>query len=163
MQSKLGTMLNLKPFFLPEKNHWSERIALVFVFVIFDYLSTLVFCRFPSEEANLGARIFMENLGIPIGLTLFVLVANLPIYMTLALDSHVVRLTPKAAIFVEPFLEFIFAWFVAGLHFSGGTSWFWNAPVLTRQILGASLYLIAAFLIVKSHKLRRESEKLVSV
>lgn len=160
-QSKLGIVLSLKQFFLPRRNYWLKRLALVFVFVMFDYLSTLAFCRTPSEEANMYTRIFMENLGIPLGLTLFVLVANLPIYMTLSLDSHIVKLKPKTAIFIEPFVDFIFAWFVGGLHFSGGTSWFWNAPALTRQTLGTSLYLFMTFLFIKPHKSKYDSERLV--
>ena len=89
MQSKLGTVLNLKHFFMPRNNHWLKRTILVFTFILFDYLSTLVFCRVPFEEANLYARTFMETFGIPLGLTMFVLVANLPIYITLSrLSCH---------------------------------------------------------------------------
>jgi len=93
----------------------------------------------------------MENLGIPIGLTLFVFVFSLPIYVVLTLDSHIVKLPPKVSIIIDPAVDFIFAWFVAGSHFGGGTSWFWSAPTATRQILGASLYLLMAFLFIKSH------------
>jgi hypothetical protein len=119
---------------------------------MFDYLSTLVFCGTPNEEANIYVRIFMENLGIPLGLTLFVLVANLPIYMTLTFDSHIVKFPHRVAVIVEIFVDSLFAWFVAGLHLSGGTSWFWNTSELTRQIFGASLYLLMALLFVKPHK-----------
>jgi hypothetical protein len=152
MQSKLGTMLSPKYLLLPRNNHWLKRTALVFAFILFDYLSTLVFCRAPQEEANLYARICMENCGIPLGLTLFVLVINLPIYITLSLDSHVIRLPSRTAIVIEPFVDTMFAWFVAGLHFSGGTSWFWHSSGLMRQVFGAFLYLIIAFLLVKPHK-----------
>jgi hypothetical protein len=152
MQSKLGTMLSPKYLLLPRNNHWLKRTALVFAFILFDYLSTLVFCRAPHEEANLYARICMENFGIPLGLTLFVLVINLPIYITLSLDSHVIRLPSRTAIVIEPFVDTMFAWFVAGLHFSGGASWFWHSPSLMRQVFGAFLYLIIAFLLVKPHK-----------
>jgi len=120
--------------------------------VFFDYFVTLVFCRFPCEEANLFARGFMESLGIPLGLTLFVLVANLPIYMSLSLDSHIVRFPFKVALVTEFFVDVMFAWFVAGLHFSGGTSWFWVASDLTRQSLGTLLYLGTALLLVKPYK-----------
>jgi hypothetical protein len=119
---------------------------------MFDYLSTLAFCQLPSEEANIYARIFMENLGIPLGLTLFVLVGSMPIYIALTLDSHIVKLTPRIGMIVEIFVDFVFAWFVAGLHFSGGASWFLNTPTLTRQIFGAFLYLFMAFLFVKPHR-----------
>jgi len=157
MQSKLGTVLSSKYLLLPRKNHWLKRTALVFAFILFDYLSTLVFCRAPHEEANLYARIFMENLGIPLGLTLFVLVINLPIYITLSLDSHVIRLPPRTAIVIEPFVDTMFAWFVAGLHFSGGASWFWHDTSLMWQVFGAFLYLVIAFLFVKPHKPRYDN------
>jgi hypothetical protein len=94
----------------------------------------------------------MEMFGIHLGLTLFVLVANLPVYITLSLDSHAIRLPYRIAIVIEPFVDVIFAWFIAGIHFSGGSSWFWLAPDLTRQAFGALLYMVVAFLLVKPHK-----------
>ncbi|MGQ9545296.1 MAG: hypothetical protein ACUVQX_05870 [Candidatus Bathycorpusculaceae bacterium] len=127
-------------------------MVLLFAFIIFDYLVTLAFCHFPQEEANMYARAFMENFGIPFGLTIFVLVANLPIYVILSLDSHVVRLPFKNAEIIEILVDAVFAWFVAGLHFSGGTSWVWYAEDWIRQAFGAFLYLFVAFLIVKPHK-----------
>lgn len=154
MQIKLGTMLSLKHFFLPRNNHWLKRTILVFTFILFDYLSTLVFCRIPHEEANLYARTFMETFGIPLGLTIFVLVANLPIYITLSLDSHFIKTPFKTTKVTKTFVDIIFAWFIAGLHFSGGASWFWHAPDLMRQVSGAFLYLTMAFLFVKPHKQR---------
>jgi hypothetical protein len=152
VQSNIGAALSLKHFLLPRNNHWLKRTVLVFAFIFFDYFSTLVLCRAPYEEANPYARIFMENLGIPLGLTLFVLVASLPIYMILSLDSHVIRLPFSIAVAVELFVDAVFAWFVAGLHFSGGASWFWYAPDLMRQAFGALLYLVTVFLLVKPHE-----------
>jgi len=154
MRVKLGSVFNPKHFFLPRNNHWLRRTVLVFAFIAFDYLSTIVFCRFPYQEANVYARTFMENFGILLGLTLFVVVANLPIYMTLSLDSNVITLPFKIAPFFETFVDVVFAWFMAGLHFSGGTSWFWCAPDSARQFLGTFTYLILAFLLVKPHKPR---------
>lgn len=152
MQSKLGLRLNLKCFFIPKNNHWLKRTAIIFSFIFFDYFSTLIFCQAPHWEANIYARSFMENFGIPIGLTLFVFIANLPIYLTLSLDSHLIILPPKLSIAIESFVDLLFAWFIAGLHFSGGTSWFWQTQDLTRQALGALLYLFLAFLIIKPRK-----------
>jgi len=152
VQSKLRVSLSLKYFFVPENNQWLKRIVLIFSFILFDYFSTLAFCRAPYMEANPYARTFMEALGIPTGLTLFVLVANLPIHMTLSLDSHIIKLPFTVGVLTEIFVDGIFAWFVAGLHFSGGASWFWFAPDLLRQSLGAILYLALAFLVVKPYK-----------
>jgi hypothetical protein len=156
VQNKVSIKLGLRHFFLPRNNHWFRRGALVFAFVLFDYFATLAFCRLPYQEANIHARMFMENLGIPLGLTLFVLIANLPIYVTLCLDSHLVKL-PQSATIIEVGVDVVFAWFIAGLHFSGGTSWFWFAPDLTRQALGTLLYLVAALLFVKPYKPRYDS------
>jgi len=157
MQSKLGTVLSPKHIFFPRNNHWLKRTALVFAFILFDYFSTLAFCRLPCEEANPYARTFMENFGIPLGLTLFVLMSYMPIYMILSLDSHVIRLPFKIAVVVEPLVDIVFAWFVAGLHFGGGASWFWHTQDLTRHAFGALLYLFTAFLIVKPHKPRYDN------
>jgi hypothetical protein len=96
----------------------------------------------------------MENLGIPFGLTLFVLLVNLPVYMMLSLDSHIVKISSKIVILAEFFVDFVFAWFIAGLHFSGGSSWFWCAPSLMRQVFGALLYLVFASLFIISNKSR---------
>lgn len=159
MQPRLGEILNARCLLVPKNNHWLRRIVLVFAFMLFDYSSTLVFCQSPYEEANLYARTFMENLGIPLGLTLFVLLANVPIYVTLSLDSHVVRLPSRIAVSTEFIVDALFAWFVAGLHFSGGASWFWYAPDIVRQTVGALLYLVLAFLVVRPHKLLRSCRK----
>ena len=149
---KLKVQSNLKYLFFPQNNHWLKRTFLVFAFIFFDYLVTLVFCHAPYEEANLYARAFMESFGIPLGLSLFVFVANTPIYVTLSLDSYFVRLPFKMALVTECFVDIVFGWFVAGLHFSGGTSWFWCASDLMRQALGMLLYVVMAFLVVKPHK-----------
>lgn len=112
----------------------------------------MAFCHFPWEEANVYARFFMESFGVQAGLTLFVFVANFPIYVTLSLDSHLVRFPAKMAAIVESLTDLVFAWFIAGLHFSGGTSWFWSASDVVRHVLGAVLYLIIAFIFVKPYR-----------
>lgn len=153
MQKEKGVAFSLKYFFSPKNSHWLKRMLLIFGFILFDYFSTLIFCRVPYEEANPYARSFMEFFGIPAGLTLFVFVANLPIYTILSLDSYLVRVPPKIAIIAEISVDLTFAWFIAGLHFSGGTSWFWYAPDLIRQNVGTVLYLVLAFIVVKPYKL----------
>lgn len=152
MQSRPRSAIALKSLLLPKNNLWLKREALVFGFILFDYVSTLVFCHAPHEEANLLARAFMENLGITFGLTLFVFASNIPIYMALSYDSHVIKLPLRIAFLFEVFVDVAFAWFVAGAHFNGGVSWFWPIPDLTRQALGALLYLAVAFLLVKPQK-----------
>lgn len=147
----LGASISLRHFLVPNNNHWLRRIISVFAFILFDYFSTLAFCRAPWEEANVYARFFMESFGIHAGLTFFVLVANTPIYMLLTLDSHIVRLPPRMAVVAEIFTDLAFAWFIAGLHFDGGASWFWPASSLLRQSLGAVLYLFSTIVFVKPY------------
>ena len=163
MQSRLRPAFSFKRLLLPKNNHWLKRAILVFAFTLFDYFSTIALCRAPREEANIYARIFMENFGIFLGLTLFVLIFNLPIYMTLSLDSHVVRLPSRIAGAFELLVDIVFAWCVAGLHFSGGASWFWYASDLTRQSVGAILYLVMALLLVRPHRPRYDNQRLASV
>lgn len=152
MQKELTSAFNVKCFLLPKNNRWLKRTALAFAFVLFDYFSTLVFCHAPNEEANLFARAFMENFGMPLGLTLFVLMMNLPIYVTLSLDSHIVKLPLKATVAVEFIVDLIFAWFIGGSHFNGGASWFWHETDLVRQISGAVLYLIVTLPLLTPHR-----------
>jgi hypothetical protein len=154
MQNRLEVVLGLRKLLLPKNNLWSRRAILVFTFILFDYLSTLAFCHAPQEEANMLAKAFMESLGIIPGLTLFVFASNLPIYVTLSFDSHMVRLPSKIAPLLEVPVDALFAWFVAGVHFNGGSSWFWSASDLLRQVFGAILYMITVFLVVKPHKPR---------
>lgn len=152
MQTGLGTKLDLRWFFLPKNNQWLRRTCLVFAFILFDYFSTLILCDNPQQEANIYARTLMINLGMQPGLTLFVFVANLPIYIVLSLDSHMAKLPYRIAIIIETCVDALFAWFIAGSHFGGGTSWFWYAPDLMRQVLGALLYLTMALLLIKPHR-----------
>jgi hypothetical protein len=76
----------------------------------------------------------------------------LPVYITLSLDSHIVRLPSRVAKIIEPFVDTVFAWFVAGSHFGGGVSWFWHVSNVTAQALGAFIYLTIAFLLIKPHR-----------
>jgi len=151
LQKEPGSAFNVTCFLLPKNNRWLKRTALTFAFVLFDYFSTLIFCHTPNEEANLFTRAFMENFGMPLGLTLFVLMMNLPIYVTLSLDSHIVKLPLKATVAVEFIVDLVFAWFIAGSHFNGGASWFWHETDLVRQISGAALYLIVTLPLLKPH------------
>jgi hypothetical protein len=143
-------------YLIPKSSFWVKRISLLSCFILLDYLVTVIFCTVPAQEGNLLARNFMEAYGIPLGLTFFDALANLPIYVILCLDSHFVNLPARSSRVVEVFTDAIFAWFIAGLHFNGATSWVWFAPDVVRQALGASLY----FLIVFSWLRRKNTTKL---
>jgi len=140
---------------IPKNNSWIKRISLIFAFILLDYLVTLFLCKSPVYEANPLARSFMEAYGSPLGLSLFVLAVNIPIYLILTVDSHLVSLVPRLSKAVEVSADFAFAWFIAGVHFDGASSWLWYAPDALRQTIGALIYLfISFFLVTKLIKIR---------
>ena len=144
MEDHWNGLLVFGRYLVPKNNKWFKRICLVFGFILLDYFATLAFCTNPAEEANPYLRGFLENYGIVVGLTLFDFLINLPIYLILCFDSHLVSLPTRLLKIVEPSVDLILAWFLAGAHFSGATSWFWIVPDLMRQAVGFGIYLIIA-------------------
>jgi len=144
MEDHWNGLLVFGRYLVPKNNKWFKRICLVFGFILLDYFATLAFCTNPAEEANPYLRGFLENYGIVVGLTLFDFLINLPIYLILCFDSHLVSLPTRLLKIVEPSVDLILAWFLAGAHFSGATSWFWTVPDLMRQAVGFGIYLIIA-------------------
>ena len=134
-------------YLIPKNNIWLKRICLLFIFIWFDYFATLIFCTTPAKEANPYVRIFMENYGIPLGLTIFDFLINLPIYLILCFNSHFISLPQKLSKIVNPLIEVSLAWFLAGYHFNGATSWFWPTSDLMRQATGSGLYLVIATIV----------------
>jgi len=132
--------------FLVPRGRWMKRACLLFSFILFDYLVTLALCKTPIMEGNPLARKCMELYGIPLGLTLFVSLINLPVYLTLCLDSVLSRNLPLRILSkVEPVVDMAFSWFIAGVHFNGAASWFWPIPHELRQLAGCAIYLTATF------------------
>jgi len=131
-------------YLVPKNNKWLKRICVLFGFILLDYFATLAFCTHPAQEANPHLRVFLEKYGIVVGLTLFDFLINLPIYLILCFDSHFISLPTRLSKIVEPLVDLILAWFLAGAHFSGATSWFWIAPDLIRQVTGFGIYLVIA-------------------
>jgi len=144
MEDHWNGLLVFGRYLVPKNNKWFKRICLVFGFILLDYFATLAFCTNPAEEANPYLRGFLENYGIVVGLTLFDFLINLPIYLILCFDSHLVSLPTRLLKIVEPSVDLILAWFLAGAHFSGATSWFCTVPDLMRQAVGFGIYLIIA-------------------
>ncbi|MGQ9460125.1 MAG: hypothetical protein ACUVRA_02695 [Candidatus Bathyarchaeaceae archaeon] len=144
MENLYSRLLAFGRYLIPKNNRWLKRIFIVFSFILLDYFATLAFCTSPAEEANPHLRVFLESYGIVVGLTLFDFLINLPIYLILCFDSHLVSLPARFSKIVEPLVDLVLAWFLAGAHFSGATSWFWVVPDLTRQAVGFGIYLIIA-------------------
>lgn len=129
-------------YLVPKNNLWLKRVGILIGFTLLDYLATLLFITTPIEEGNLLVRAFMESYGIFLGLTIFDILINIPIYLILCFNSHFVTIPPKLSKIVDPVVDLFLAWFVAGHHYNGATSWFWTAPDLTRQLTGFSIYLL---------------------
>jgi len=132
--------------FMIPRGIWLKRTVLLFSFIFFDYFVTLRFCDSPLEEGNIYARTFMQCYGKTVGLTVFVLLINLPIYVILCLDSHYVKLPERFSNKIDVLTDLAFGWFVAGMHFCGAASWFWTAPSLVSQTVGLMIYELVALL-----------------
>lgn len=142
-------------YLVPKNNLWLKRASLLFGFILLDYLTTLIFIKSPIEEGNLLVRTFMENYGIVLGLTIFDVLINLPIYLIICFNSHFVTLPSRLSKTLDPVIEAFLAWFVAGYHYSGATSWFWTAPDTTRQITGFTIYLSIALIASQASNIQR--------
>lgn len=144
MRTYRNRLLHLRRYLVPKNNVWLTRAFLLFGFILLDYLATLIFIKSPIDEGNLLVRMFMENYGIILGLTIFDVLINVPIYLIICFNSHFANLPSRFSKIADPIIELFLAWFVAGYHYSGATSWFWTAPDMIRQITGFSIYITFA-------------------
>jgi hypothetical protein len=124
------------------KDIWIFRFAALFSFVLFDSLTTWISISNLVEEGNSFARMFMESLGITLGLILFVGIISCFLFLILCFCRSMFNGRSGSAVTAGILLlDILLGWFVAGAHFVGGTSWFWIAPDSMRHFLGAGLYL----------------------
>ncbi|HER54541.1 MAG TPA: hypothetical protein ENO13_01425 [Candidatus Bathyarchaeota archaeon] len=140
MGTPYAKIRNLGKYLVPKNNIWLMRAGLLFGFILLDYLSTLFFINAPIEEGNLLVRHFMETYGIFWGLTIFDFLINIPVYLIICMNSHFVKLPTKISKIMDPIIDAFLAWFVAGYHYNGATSWFWIASGFTRQLTGFFIY-----------------------
>ena len=143
-QAKFLLTSKIFRFFIPRDNVWAKRILLVFMFILFDYVATVIFCVSPSDEGNIMARVFMENYGIAPGLALFDFIINLPVYLLLSFSSHLIILPSKWNKIANSLTDFILALFVANPHFEGGISWIPAIREFPGTVIGAAIYIILA-------------------
>jgi hypothetical protein len=130
------------------QNTWFQKMLLLSSFILLDYIITLLLISYPGEEANVFARGFMEAFGVTLGLTIFSLLINLPVFMVLGLLAfHPTHLGFGALSFATPGLDIVLAWFVAGTHFSGALSWIVGSSTVLYQLTGAVLYLDILFIL----------------
>jgi hypothetical protein len=121
----------------------------LFGFVLFDLLITWISVSSPIEEANVLVRAFMSSFGVYPGLALFgCFIMGFLFFILYFCKVLLVNMGKWASLIMSLTLDVCFGWFVAGVHFAGGTSWFWFAPDLVRHCLGAGLYLLVLYLFV---------------
>jgi hypothetical protein len=155
MYSHYTQILQAKKYLVPKNNIWLRRAGLLFGFILLDYIATLFFINIPLEEGNLLVRHFMETYGIFWGLTIFDILINIPVYLIICMNSHFVKLPPKISKIMDPIIDAFLAWFVAGYHFNGATSWFWTASGFTRQLTGFFIYFSIILLVFQASTIRR--------
>jgi hypothetical protein len=126
------------------KASWATRFLVLLGFVAFDLSATWLSLSSSAEESNVFARNLMQVLGFSTGLILFSGIVTCALFLILRFCSRMldnIEGTVKTVGIVT--LDFGLAWFVAGAHFVGGTSWFWPVPEMLRHIIGASIYVLA--------------------
>lgn len=131
------------------KDTWILRFLILLGFVMFDFLATWTSISYPLEENNALARASMGFFGVYLGLALFgFFIASLLFLILCFCRSLFSGRTKLASLVGSLIIDFCFGWFIAGVHFVGGTSWFWLAPDLIRHCLGAGLYLLVLYLLL---------------
>ena len=148
-------LLHLGKFLVPKNNLWLKRAGLLFGFILLDYLATLIFINAPVEEGNLLVRYFMETYGIFWGLTIFDVLINIPVYLIICLNSHFFTLPSNLSRIMDPIIDAFLAWFVAGYHYNGATSWFWAASGFTRQVTGFVIYFSIILVVSQASSIQK--------
>jgi hypothetical protein len=137
-------------------NLWRVRFSILFGFVVFDLLSTRFFITALAEEGNSYARFLMQTFGISAGLILFSMAIAGILALILYLSKFVTtNRKGSTALIIVLALDIGFAWCVAGMHFIGGTSWFWLAPEFIRGLMGAGLYLTILYSVLLAVNARK--------
>ncbi|MHA1973322.1 MAG: hypothetical protein ACTSW1_10025 [Candidatus Hodarchaeales archaeon] len=121
---------------------WSRSFIVVMSFYIFDFFSTLFFCKSPDDEGGLSAHFFMRfTNSVLYGLILnIVFVALLWGLYFFYFAPHLIASLPKQVTIFTPLL-FIMVGFFPALDFAAATSWYWKIDTTIRALIGLSLYL----------------------
>ena len=132
-------MSNWKIFYT-KINLWFKRSCLLFVFILINYVSTLIFINSPLDAGNYFVKAFMEKHGIFLDPTFFDILINISIYLIICFNSHFMNLPLNISKKVDTIINGFLGWFVVGYHYAGATNWFWANPEL-RQTMGFLIYI----------------------
>lgn len=119
-------------------------------------MSTRLYITSINEESNAIARSLMQDFGVTVGLAIMCLVLGLLLGVLVGFCRFVFAKKTNGLTWLTIFVvDGFLAWFIAGSHFAGGTSWFWLVPEISRHLLGAGIYfvLLYASFLLPEHKL----------
>jgi hypothetical protein len=110
---------------------WRVRVYSIYLFIVFDYVLTGVFCEDFGDEANRLVRAFMVYFGsVPLGLVVFTLAFYGPMYLMLCYLSNMDWSRVRGVDFfdslsrrIRPVYDILLGLGVAARHFDGGMSW----------------------------------------
>ena len=110
---------------------WRVRVYSIYLFIVFDYVLTGVFCEDFGDEANRLVRAFMVYFGsVPLGLVAFTLAFYGPMYLMLCYLSNMDWSRVRGVDFfdslsrrIRPVYDILLGLGVAARHFDGGMSW----------------------------------------
>jgi len=107
------------------------RVYSIYLFIVFDYVLTGVFCEDFGDEANRLVRAFMVYFGsVPLGLVAFTLAFYGPMHLMLCYLSNMDWSRVRGVDFfdslsrrIRPVYDILLGLGVAARHFDGGMSW----------------------------------------
>jgi hypothetical protein len=122
--------LELRALLVPAYR-WRVRAYSIYLFIVFDYVLTGVFCEEFGDEANRVLRAFMVYLdSVPQGLVVFTLAFYGPVYLMLCYLSNMDWSRVREVDFfdslsrrIRPVYDILLGLGVAARHFDGGMSW----------------------------------------
>ena len=138
----------IRAFIVPARR-WRARVYTLYMFIVFDYALTSVFCQEFSDEASRVVRAFMVHLdSVPLGLAAFTLAFYGPVYITLCSLSNMdwgrvreVDFLDALSRRIRPLYDVLLGLGVAARHFDGGMSWVYPLESGLWIPVGFVLYL----------------------
>jgi len=135
--------------FIVPAHRWRARVYSLYMFIVFDYVLTAVYCEEFSDEASRVVQAFMVHLdSVPLGLAVFTLAFYGPVYLTLCSLSNMdwgrvreVDFFDALSRRIRPLYDVLLGLGVAARHFDGGMSWVYPLESGLWIPVGFVLYL----------------------